>query len=150
MQSHCWLVLPQVRKGKGGCPYLAGAKSEVAQLADAVLAAPLDVEELAAAGRRSGACPYYAARRAVPQADLLLLPYPSLLLKARRTPRPITRRIARPWGPSSLRALPRLSAGLAHLRWHDIPASNVRLETEGAQKGCRYATLRSRQIRVAE
>lgn len=97
---------PQVRKGKGGCPYLAGAKSEVAQLADAVLAAPLDVEELAAAGRRSGACPYYAARRAVPQADLLLLPYPSLLLKAHRTPRPITGRMRGHGAPPAFAPFP--------------------------------------------
>ena len=31
------------------------------------------------AGRRKGVCPYYAARRALPEADVVLAPYASLL-----------------------------------------------------------------------
>ena len=50
---------------------------------EAVLAAPMDVEELARLGRRRGACPYYAARAALPEADLVLLPYAALLSQAR-------------------------------------------------------------------
>jgi hypothetical protein len=43
----------------------------------------MDVEELARLGRRRGACPYYAARAALPEADLVLLPYAALLAQAR-------------------------------------------------------------------
>ena len=50
---------------------------------EAMLAAPMDVEELARLGRRQGACPYYAARAAMPEADLVLLPYAALLSQAR-------------------------------------------------------------------
>ena len=46
---------------------------------EAVLAAPMDVEDLARLGQRRGACPYYAARAAMPEADLVLLPYAALL-----------------------------------------------------------------------
>lgn len=48
-----------------------------------MLAAPMDVEELARLGRRRGACPYYGARAALPEADLVLLPYAALLSQAR-------------------------------------------------------------------
>ncbi len=44
-----------------------------------MLAAPMDVEDLARLGQRRGACPYYAARAAMPEADLVLLPYAALL-----------------------------------------------------------------------
>ena len=56
---------------------------------DAVLAAPLDVEELSRLGSRRGACPYYAARASVPEADLVLLPYSALLLQASTSPHPL-------------------------------------------------------------
>ena len=48
---------------------------------DAVLAMPMDVEDLSKLGRRKEACPYYAARAALPEADLVLLPYAALLLQ---------------------------------------------------------------------
>ncbi len=47
-----------------------------------MLALPMDVEDLGKLGRRKEVCPYYAARAAVPQADLVLLPYAALLLQA--------------------------------------------------------------------
>jgi hypothetical protein len=49
---------------------------------DAVLALPMDMEDLGKLGRRKEVCPYYAARAALPQADLVLLPYAALLLQA--------------------------------------------------------------------
>ncbi|MGB0332828.1 MAG: methyltransferase domain-containing protein, partial [Planctomycetota bacterium] len=42
------------------------------------------VEDLAAAGVRHRACPYYAARRALPRADLVFAPYASVLQKETR------------------------------------------------------------------
>ena len=46
---------------------------------EAILEAPMDVEELSRLGSRKGSCPYYATRAALPGADLVLLPYASLL-----------------------------------------------------------------------
>ena len=48
---------------------------------DALLAVPMDVEDLGKLGRRKEACPYYASRAALPEADLVLLPYAALLLQ---------------------------------------------------------------------
>jgi len=39
----------------------------------------VDVEELGKLGRRKLVCPYYTARSAVPEAQLVLLPYSALL-----------------------------------------------------------------------
>ena len=46
---------------------------------EAILAQPVDVEELGRLGRRKMVCPYYTARSAVPEAQLVLLPYSALL-----------------------------------------------------------------------
>lgn len=46
---------------------------------DMILAHPMDVENLADLGRKRETCPYYASRAAAPEADLILLPYSSLL-----------------------------------------------------------------------
>ena len=46
-----------------------------------MLAVPMDVEDLGKLGRRKETCPYYAARAALPEADLVLLPYAALLLQ---------------------------------------------------------------------
>jgi len=46
---------------------------------EAILEAPMDVEELSRLGSRKGSCPYYASRSALPGADLILLPYAGLL-----------------------------------------------------------------------
>ncbi|XBJ23479.1 hypothetical protein VPH35_001612 [Triticum aestivum] len=45
---------------------------------------PLDIEDLAQLGRKIGTCPYYGARDMVRSADLVVLPYQSLLLKSAR------------------------------------------------------------------
>lgn len=74
----------QVRKGKGGCPFLTATAKSAAAFREGLLAAPRDVEELAASGRRKAVCPYYAARRAAAEADLLLVPYGSLLTQDTR------------------------------------------------------------------
>ena len=41
----------------------------------------MDIEELAAQGRRRAVCPYYASRAAVACADVLLVPYNCLIHK---------------------------------------------------------------------
>ena len=44
----------------------------------------MDIEDLAAAGTRHKACAYYAARKALPRADLVFAPYASLLHRETR------------------------------------------------------------------
>jgi chromosome transmission fidelity protein 1 len=44
----------------------------------------LDIEDLAQIGKRIGTCPYYGSRNLVRSADLVVLPYQSLLLKSAR------------------------------------------------------------------
>jgi chromosome transmission fidelity protein 1 len=44
----------------------------------------LDIEDLVRIGRSIGTCPYYGSRSMVPAADLVVLPYQSLLSKSSR------------------------------------------------------------------
>lgn len=44
----------------------------------------LDIEDLVHVGRNIEACPYYGSRRMLPVADLVVLPYQSLLSKSSR------------------------------------------------------------------
>ena len=63
----------------GGVVFLKTGRPGLLPEQAAVLALPMDVEDLARLGRRKEACPYYAARAALPEADLVLLPYSALL-----------------------------------------------------------------------
>ena len=49
-----------------------------------ILAQPIDIEALAALGKKRGVCPYYAARKATPDADVILAPYSALLVEDTR------------------------------------------------------------------
>lgn len=51
---------------------------------DQILASPKDIEDLAEAGRLVNTCPYFASRKAIPQAELVTLPYNLLLQKSAR------------------------------------------------------------------
>lgn len=44
----------------------------------------LDIEDLVRIGRDIGGCPYYVSRSMMPAADLVVLPYQSLLSKSSR------------------------------------------------------------------
>ncbi|OJA14751.1 hypothetical protein AZE42_03180 [Rhizopogon vesiculosus] len=68
------------------CQYLppAGDDTRMFVLRDQILASPKDIEDLATAGRNAQACPYYGSRRAIPQAELITLPYNLLLQKTAR------------------------------------------------------------------
>jgi chromosome transmission fidelity protein 1 len=83
-------VRPRGIRAKGSsskssrCPYLATGTKSAATTNDLILAQPLDVEELARLGRRRSVCPYYAARRALPEADVVLAPYSALLAEDTR------------------------------------------------------------------
>ncbi|KAL4080644.1 DNA repair helicase [Scleroderma citrinum] len=78
----------ELQEGKGGkrCPYLPlpGEGTRMLDLRDQILASPKDIEDLAAAGKNADTCPYYGSRKAIPQAELVTLPYNLLLQKSAR------------------------------------------------------------------
>ena len=61
------------------CPFLSKRRRAMLEIKEAALAAPMDIEDLVRLGETRRACPYYAARSALPEADLVLMPYASLL-----------------------------------------------------------------------
>ncbi|KAH9949242.1 DNA repair helicase [Amylocystis lapponica] len=70
-------------KGKNRCAHLPPPDEDtrMLDLRDQILATPKDIEDLLIAGKTTETCPYFGARRAIPQAQLILLPY-NLLLHA--------------------------------------------------------------------
>ncbi|KAF8636038.1 hypothetical protein AX15_000195 [Amanita polypyramis BW_CC] len=73
-------------QGEKRCPYLPPMDDEgrILDFRDQVLATPKDIEDLADVGRMSGVCPYFGSRRAIPQAELVTLPYNLLLQRNAR------------------------------------------------------------------
>ncbi|GBG69495.1 hypothetical protein CBR_g4188 [Chara braunii] len=71
-------------KSSGSCPFLKkpSLQRQFAKLVED--SPPLDIEDLVRSGRRIGTCPYYGARHLLPRADLVILPYQSLLHKSTR------------------------------------------------------------------
>lgn len=65
------------------CPYLASPE-QLVDFRDQILSYPKDIEDLATAGKQANTCPYFASRRAIPQAELITLPYNLLLQPAAR------------------------------------------------------------------
>ncbi|PIN05902.1 Helicase of the DEAD superfamily [Handroanthus impetiginosus] len=70
-------------KASSGCPMLRRRKIEEFKNEILQLEA-LDIEDLVRVGRNKGSCPYYGSRRMMPTADLVVLPYQSLLSKSSR------------------------------------------------------------------
>jgi len=66
------------------CPYLRRGSKSSAALADMILAEPMDIEDLASIGEKRATCPYYAARDAAMESDIVLAPYTSLLVQESR------------------------------------------------------------------
>lgn len=68
------------------CQYLPPPGEEIAMtdFRDQILASPKDIEDLAEAGRLANTCPYFGSRKAIPQAELVTLPYNLLLQKSAR------------------------------------------------------------------
>ncbi|KAJ3556498.1 hypothetical protein NP233_g11962 [Leucocoprinus birnbaumii] len=73
-------------KGDKRCPYLPPLDEDIKMIdfRDQILAVPKDIEDLAEAGRLAETCPYFGSRRAIPQAELVTLPYNLLLQKSAR------------------------------------------------------------------
>ncbi|XP_066907954.1 ATP-dependent DNA helicase DDX11 isoform X2 [Halyomorpha halys] len=68
------------KKCGSGCPKMKG----VTDLGEQLVATILDVEELKTMGEKTGSCPYYASRSAVSNAELVIVPYNTLLHKTTR------------------------------------------------------------------
>jgi len=66
------------------CPYLQRGSESERNMTDMILAEPLDIEDLASLGKKRGVCPYYAARSASREADIILAPYSSLIVSETR------------------------------------------------------------------
>ncbi|CAB1323127.1 unnamed protein product [Coregonus sp. 'balchen'] len=67
---------------KAVCPYI-GAQG-LQTLRDAVLGAVRDIEQLLSLARETRSCPYYATRLAIPPAQLVVLPYQTVLHEGTR------------------------------------------------------------------
>lgn len=75
-----------MRKTKASprCPMLRNHKIQHEFRSEVSQQGPLDIEDLVDIGRALGTCPYYGSRSIVPSADLVILPYQSLLSKSSR------------------------------------------------------------------
>ncbi|KAL2338079.1 hypothetical protein Fmac_012525 [Flemingia macrophylla] len=71
-------------KASSGCPMLRKHKLQQEFRNEVTQQGPLDIEDLANLGRSMGTCPYYGSRSMVRKADLVVLPYQSLLSKSSR------------------------------------------------------------------
>ena len=69
-------------KTSSGCPF--SRQTGIATLHDQTLLEVQDIEQLVTAGRKLNACPYYASRKAVSDAEVVVLPYNTLLHKPTR------------------------------------------------------------------
>jgi chromosome transmission fidelity protein 1 len=63
------------------CSFLPNKETEplVTQFRDRALSQIRDIEDLGSVGKEVGICPYYASRAAVPESEIITLPYPLLL-----------------------------------------------------------------------
>ncbi|XP_035257823.1 ATP-dependent DNA helicase DDX11 isoform X2 [Anguilla anguilla] len=75
---------PKRRRGvaKAVCPFYR--QEALQSLRDEVLVKVRDIEQLVALGKEKKACPYYGGRLAIPAAQLVVLPYQTLLHEATR------------------------------------------------------------------
>ncbi|RDY04748.1 ATP-dependent DNA helicase DDX11, partial [Mucuna pruriens] len=71
-------------KASSGCPMLRKHRVQQEFRNKVSQQGPLDIEDLANLGRTMGTCPYYGSRSMVRRADLVVLPYQSLLSKSSR------------------------------------------------------------------
>lgn len=66
------------------CPLLRKFKLQKQFRSEMSQQEPLDIEDLVHLGDKLGTCPYYGSRSMVSAADLVVLPYQSLLSKSSR------------------------------------------------------------------
>ncbi|KAF4391808.1 hypothetical protein F8388_017403 [Cannabis sativa] len=71
-------------KASSGCPMLRKYKLQKQFRNEITQQGAMDIEDLVHLGRSMKTCPYYGSRSLVPAADLIVLPYQSLLSKSSR------------------------------------------------------------------
>lgn len=71
-------------KASSGCPMLRKYKLQKQFKSEISQQGAMDIEDLVHLGRSMKTCPYYGSRSMVPAADLIVLPYQSLLSKSSR------------------------------------------------------------------
>lgn len=71
-------------KAASGCPMLRKHNLQRQFKDQLSLQGALDIEDLVHLGYSIGTCPYYGSRSMIPIADLVILPYQSLLSKSSR------------------------------------------------------------------
>ncbi|KAF6213519.1 hypothetical protein GE061_011239 [Apolygus lucorum] len=67
-------------KGSGSCPHLKNSQS----LSEAIISEVMDLEAIVGKGESLSACPYYATRSAIPDSQIIVVPYNTLLHKKTR------------------------------------------------------------------
>lgn len=72
------------KKVSSGCPMLKKQSLRKQFRNEALDDGALDIEDLVHLGNKIGTCPYYGARDMIRSADLVILPYQSLLLRSAR------------------------------------------------------------------
>uniref|UniRef100_UPI00398E4C92 ATP-dependent DNA helicase DDX11 n=1 Tax=Pristiophorus japonicus TaxID=55135 RepID=UPI00398E4C92 len=70
------------RKSRVTCPFYSHEQMQL--LRDEVLVEVKDIEQLVSLGKEMKACPYYASRYAIPPAQLVVMPYQTLLHSSTR------------------------------------------------------------------
>ncbi|KAK9511713.1 hypothetical protein O3M35_000321 [Rhynocoris fuscipes] len=73
-----------VKKLKSSEPTKCPHMKSISDLSDIILSQVMDVEAVAQAGKKAGTCPYYATRTSIPLAQIVVLPYHSVLHKESR------------------------------------------------------------------
>ncbi|CAL1712032.1 unnamed protein product [Somion occarium] len=77
------LCINENLKGKAG-DLDEACRQRLSDFRDQVLATPKDIEDLVVSGQNAQTCPYFGSRRAITQAQLVMLPYNLLLQSAAR------------------------------------------------------------------
>ncbi|KAK3108683.1 hypothetical protein FSP39_013288 [Pinctada imbricata] len=75
-------VKKRQNKAGPGCPFYK--QDPIQDFSDRMLAEVMDMEEIVKTGKQMKACPYYASRYAIPVAEVVVLPYNTLLHKSTR------------------------------------------------------------------
>ncbi|KAK2848365.1 hypothetical protein Q7C36_010047 [Tachysurus vachellii] len=75
---------PKRRRGAGKATCTFAGYEKMMAMRDEVLASVRDIEQLVQHGRDTHTCPYYSTRLAIPAAQMVVLPYQSLLHAATR------------------------------------------------------------------
>lgn len=67
-------------KGSGNCPHLKNTQT----LSEAIVSDVMDLEAIVGKGETMSSCPYYATRSAIPDSQVIVVPYNTLLHKSTR------------------------------------------------------------------